>query len=161
MQYTKQLGYATVSAGETVRPAFANHGRNESTAEFVLRTHRETGRAQFAREAVANLDQRLANHDHAPVGVVVEKVHSTASVRTVQRRFDGASIVWIQTPLSIRLRRLRQREGEYTMADLLRRDLRELNSGLSNLASPLDHDYSVRNDGSREAFERRLDIVFE
>lgn len=160
-RYAERAGYATASLGETVRRAYDDRGRDESIAEFVLRTHETAGRAAFAREAIADLEPRLAGRHDQLRGVVVEGAHSMASVRTVRRRFGRTSVVWIQAPVSLRLRRLRQRENGVTEGDLLQRDLRELNSGLSGLAAPSGHEYHVRNDGSRRALEQRLGTVFE
>lgn len=161
MRYAERLGYATVSLGEVVRQARQDRGHDDSTAEFVLRTHETAGRAQFAREAVADLKQQLADCDEPPAGVVVEGVQSRASVRSVQKAFGQTSVVWILAPQSLRLQRLRHREDGYTSQNLFQRDLRELNSGLSELASPLGHDYSVCNDGSLRQFKQRLDVIFE
>lgn len=160
-QHAERLGYIAVSLGETVRREYRSRDRDESTAEFVLQTHEAVGRAEYAREGVAELERRLADRDDEPSGVVVEGVHSQASVQTIRKRLGETSVVWVLTPQLVRLRRLRQREDGYTSADLLQRDLRELNSGLADLAAPLGHDYCVRNNGSRSSFERRLDAVFQ
>jgi dephospho-CoA kinase len=159
-QYAEQLGYTGVSLGETVREAYEICGREESIAEFVLRTHETNGRAAFARQGVTTLKRHVANRDGEPSGVVVEGVHSPASVSTIREMLGETSVVWIVTPGSVRLERLRQREDGYATVDLLRRDLRELNSGMAELAAPLGHDCCVRNGGSRRSFERRLDSLF-
>lgn len=159
-RYAERCGYATVSLGDVVRRAYEDRGGDESTAAFVLRTHETAGRAQFAREAVATLDERLAGDD-TPTGVVVEGVHSTAAASVVRERFGDTPIVWIQAPQSLRLRRLCRRDNGHSTRALFRRDLRELDSGLADIASPLGHDRHVRNDHTQETFERRLDAVFD
>lgn len=160
-EYAKRLGYETVSVGDTVRQAYDSQVRDESVAEFVGRIHEENGRAAFVRRTLTELDQRLARRDDAPAGVVIEGIQSNQSVEAVDDRFGSTPVVWIQTPLSLRLRRCRRRDDSHTSADLMCRDLRELNSGMSDLASPLGHEYHVVNDGLYRVFEERLSGIFE
>jgi dephospho-CoA kinase len=161
MQYTEQLGYVTVSLGEIVRRAYEQRGRpDESVAEFVVRTHAGTGLEQFAREAVADLNQQLSDRTDDPSGVVVEGIHSKPSARVVKETFGATDIVFIHAALSIRLRRLRKRDGACPEAELLNRDLRELNSGLGALTIPQEHEFYVCNNGALNEFERQLDVIF-
>jgi cytidylate kinase len=160
-EYAERLGYDTVSVGETVRQAYDERSHSESVGEFVLRTHERNGRAAFVREALAELDQRPVRRNDATAGVVVEGVHNMTSVRAVRDRFGLTPVVWIRTPLSLRFRRCRQREERHTPVGLLDRDLRELNSGMSDLAAPFGHDYHVLNDGSRQVLEERLAAILE
>jgi len=160
-EYAKRLGYETVSVGDTVRQAYHDQHWSESVGEFVQRIHEERGRAAFVQEAITELDQRLARHDDAPAGVVIEGIQSNTSVKAVRDRFGPTPVVWIQAPLSLRLRRCRRRDESHTSAGLLYRDLRELNSGMADLAAPLGHDYHVLNDGLHRTFKRRLAAVFE
>lgn len=158
--YAERMGYLTVSVGETVRQAYDECDGDGSIGAFVERTHETAGRAWFTREAVETLNHRLADREETPDGVVIEGVNSMASVRVVQAEFRRPRIVWIHAPLSMRLRRLRRRDGRRTSSSLLKRDLRELNSGLDKLAAPFGHDYCVRNTGAHSAFDRRLATVF-
>ena len=160
-EYAKRWGYDTVSVGDTVRQAYDEQDRDESVDEFVLRIHEESGRTAFVQEALTELDQRLVRRDDAPTGVVVEGVHSKTAVEAVRDRFGPTPVVWVRTPLPLRLQRCRRRDEGHTSADLLCRDLRELNSGMSDLAAPFGHDYHVLNDGLRQAFEERLAAIFE
>ena len=159
-EHADRIGYETVSIGATVRQAYEERGRAESIGEFVLRVHEADGRAQFTREAVATLAERRSSRSERSEGIVVEGVHSPASVRTVREAFGTVQVVWIHAPLTDRLGRLRQREPECRPSDVLTRDLRELNSGLAELAAPLGHDYCLSNGGTRDEFERRLEALF-
>ena len=158
--YADRLGYETVSVGATVRRAYRERGRAESIGEFVLRVHETDGRAQFTREAVTTLADRVSDRAESPEGIVVEGVHSPASVRTVRDEFGTGRVVWVHAPLAARLERLEQRESTCRPSGLLNRDLRELNSGLAELAAPFGHDYYLSNGGTREEFERQLDALF-
>lgn len=87
-------------------------------------------------------------------GVVVEDVHSPSAVRYVREAFGWTPIVWIDAPQRLRLQRVRQRsEDTLDDADLLQRNLRELNSGLSELAPPFGCDYVLNNDSSLAGFK--------
>jgi len=69
--------------------------------------------------------------------------------------------MWIQTHLSLRLNQYRRRDETHTSAGLLYRYLRELNSGMSDLAAPFGYHYHVRNDSLHRTFEERLANVSE
>ncbi len=159
--HAERLGYLTASVGDVVRRAHAEADPDVPVAEFVLRVHERDGRAAFVREAVAELERRLSRRDESPAGVVVEGVHSPASVGVVRDRFGPTPVVWLRTPPSQRLDRCRQRGRDQSPRDLLRRDLREFDSGLAALATPCGHDVRIDNDGSCQQFERRLEAVFE
>ncbi len=162
MRYTEQLGYVTVSLGEIVQREYKQHGKpEESVAEFVLRTHNDTGLEQFAREAVADLNRQLSDRTDDPTGVVVEGIHSKLSAQAIEKAFGATEVVFVHAAVPTRLRRLRERDGTCPEAELLRRDLRELNSGLAALTAPLEHEFHVRNDGSIDDFERQLDMIFD
>lgn len=159
-EHADRIGYETVSIGATVRRAYKERGRAESIGEFVLRVHEADGRAQFAREAIAALTEDRSGRSGPLERVVVEGVHSPASVRTVRETFGTVQVVWIHAPFTARLGRLDQREPDCRPLDVLTRDLRELNSGLAELAAPLGHDYCLLNGGTRGEFEQRLEALF-
>lgn len=160
MRHAEQLGYVTVSVGKIVQRAYEHRGRpGESTAAFVLRTHDEIGSAEFARKAVTELTRQAQSDEVAKI--VVEGIHSKPSVRVVEREFGATDTILIHAPPAVRLARLRERDGDCSAAALLKRDLRELNSGLDTLITPSEHEFFIRNDGSIEAFRQQLDTTFE
>lgn len=132
MRHAEQLGYVTVSVGKIVQRAHERRGRSaESTAAFVLRTHDEMGPAEFARKAATELT-RQAQSDEV-VGTVVEGIHSKPSVRVVEWGFGETDTILIHAPPAVRLDRLREGDGDCSVAALLKRGLRELDSGLDTL----------------------------
>lgn len=159
MRHAEQLGYVTVSVGKIVQRAYERRGRpDESMGAFVLRTHDEMGPAEFARKAVTELTRQARSEE--VVGIVVEGIHSKPSVRAVEREFGETDTILIHAPLGVRLDRLCERDGDCSMAALLKRDLRELDSGLDTLTTPLEHEFFIHNDGAIEAFRQQLDATF-
>jgi cytidylate kinase len=157
--HAERLGYLAVSVGDVVRRRYEATDPDVPVGEFVLRIHERESRAAFARDAVAALERRVTDRERPPTGVVAEGVHSPAAVGVVRRRFGPTPVVWIRASPSRRLDRCRHRDGNRSAAELLRRDLRELNSGLAALAAPTGHAHRVDNDGSRAQFRRRLELI--
>ncbi|MFB6128093.1 MAG: AAA family ATPase [Halolamina sp.] len=154
-------GYPTVSVGDVVREEYDRCAPEASVGEFVVEMHAAEGVDCFARRAVAAVRERRTVADGVAPGVVVEGVHSVPSVRALREAFGSVTVVWIRAAFERRLDRLRDRDGGQDAAALLRRDLRELNCGLSALARPLGHDVLVENDGSLDAYRSRLREVFD
>ena len=155
-EYLAARSYETISVGDVVQNQYDKEA-NESIAEFIRQKHEYKGLACFTKSAIATLNRRVTEQTD---GVVVEGVHSASAVRCVREAFGWTPIVWIDAPQRLRLRRVRQRSGDtLDHADLLQRDLRELNSGLSELAPPFGCDYVLNNDSSLAAFKAELAAI--
>jgi dephospho-CoA kinase len=152
-EYLAARGYETISVGDVVQKQYDKEA-TESVAEFVRRKHECEGLACFTKSAIATLERRVTEQTD---GVVIEGVHSASAVRCVREAFGWTPIVWIDAPQRLRLQRVRRRsEDTLDHIELLQRDLRELNSGLSELTPPFGCDYVLNNDSSLAAFKTEL-----
>lgn len=119
--------------------------------------------AQLANDENAIISKVLTQIESMDIGtpVIIDGVRTLADYDGIQREFDEFSLVFIDADDETRLERLTSRgrdgEDEFTMADLNRRDERELSWGVSDLLEEEMYDYRIDNSKSRrETFAERL-----
>lgn len=144
-----------ISAGDMIRRMAAEDGLEDPTSEelgeYAAQCREDIGPGFFGERAVG----MMARGDIDPeFPVWIDSCRHAGGVTEFREYFDQAFLVWVSADtVDQRLDRLQDRgrddEAEFTMAELLQRDSRELSElGVGTILDDSRIDYQIVNDKS-------------
>lgn len=161
-EVARERGLPVVTMGDVIRRECRDRGLDPATEHGrVARALREEhGEAAVAERSLPLVEDALRGGD----AVVVDGIRSDVEVERFEEAFgDAFTLVRIDAPFETRAERLELRSrdaGDDEGGEALReRDQRELDFGMGDAMERAD--LTVENDGSLEAFRRRIRSVLE
>jgi len=155
---SKITGGGVITAGDLIRDRAAEDGLTDPTSEelgeYAARLREESGAGFFGQMATGMLMRDEIDIERP---VWIDSVRHVNGAREFREYFTDTYLIWIESPgARERLQRIRDRgrddEADFTMADLLQRDSRELTElGVQTIFSDARIDYYVENDKHTDA----------
>ena len=162
MAYLEQRSFYPLSLSDVIRDVLAERGESE-TRELMI----ETGTQLRADHGEAVLAERLLAKMAPDRNYVVDSIRHPAEVEALRSGANDFKMVWVDADPKVRLGRIqrRGRSGDpETLERLLELEGREQegdgNSAGQQLAAVKGlADFTVRNEGDREALQREVQAV--
>ncbi|PSP22179.1 hypothetical protein BRC61_05205 [Halobacteriales archaeon QH_10_65_19] len=161
-EVARERGIPVVTMGDVIRQECRDRGLDPATEHGrVARALREErGEGAVAERSLPLVEDALADGET----VVVDGIRSDVEVKRFEEAFgDAFTLVRVDAPFETRAERLALRgrdagddEGGETLGE---RDRRELDFGMGDAMERAD--LTVENDGSLEAFRRRIRSILD
>jgi dCMP deaminase len=163
VRFLAERSFSTFSLSDVIRDELRAQGLEETRERMI-----ETGNAIRARMGPGGLALRLIERLPPDRNAAVDSIRHPAEVEVLRGRSASFRLIWVDAPEEVRLARLRARGrgGDPASLEELRRlEARELGSDDPSaqqlLAVRALADFTVVNDGSIEALQRRIQEVLE
>lgn len=160
----RRWGGTVIGSGQLVRNEFERqNGRepnsSEELGEFAAAIREDEGQAVIGWILTRYVRDREPNVEYP---LWVDGARNIEGVRSIQEFMTTTQVLWVDAGREVRLRRIRERgrdnEADFTMAELLQRDGRELSElGLSSIINTDVVDDIIPNTSTLDYLEAALE----